>query len=54
MTDIIEANFSQIKEILQQNKEDVIKEITREKNKEIAALKTDIKDLRDEIKAKDG
>ena len=43
MTDIIEANFSQIKDILQKNKEDVIKAITQEKNKEISDLKTEIK-----------
>jgi Na+/phosphate symporter len=43
MTDIIEANFTQIKDALQKVKEDVIKAITQEKNKEIAELKTDIK-----------
>jgi Na+/phosphate symporter len=43
MTDIIEANFTQIKEALQKVKEDVIKAITQEKSKEIAELKTDIK-----------
>ena len=42
MTDIIEANFSQIKDILQKNKEDVIKAITQEKNKEISDLKSRI------------
>ena len=42
MTDIIEANFSQIKDILQKNKEDVIKAITQEKNKEISDLKSKI------------
>ena len=31
MTDIIEANFSHIKDILQSHKEDVIKAITKEK-----------------------
>ncbi len=31
MTDIIEANFAQIKDILQSHKEDVIKAITKEK-----------------------
>ena len=39
MTDIIEANFSQIKEILQQHKDEVIKAINLEKNKEIVELK---------------
>jgi transcription initiation factor IIF auxiliary subunit len=43
MTDIIEANFTQIKDALQKVKEDVIKAITQEKNKEIAELKADIK-----------
>jgi hypothetical protein len=38
MTDIIETNFSQIKEILQQNKQEVINAITTEKNKDIAQL----------------
>ena len=32
MTDIIEANFAQIKDILQTHKEEVIKAITQEKN----------------------
>ena len=39
MTEIIEANFSQIKEIMQEHKEDLIKAITQQKNKEIAELK---------------
>lgn len=43
MTDIIEANFTQIKDALQKVKEDVIKAITQEKKKEIAELKADIK-----------
>jgi Na+/phosphate symporter len=43
MTDIIEANFSQIKDILQIHKDEVIKAITKEKNKEISELKTEIK-----------
>ena len=43
MTDIIEANFSQIKDILQMHKDEVIKAITKEKNKEISELKTEIK-----------
>jgi hypothetical protein len=36
MTDIIETNFSQIKEILHQNKQEVINAITTEKNRDIA------------------
>ena len=43
MTDIIEANFSQIKEILQKNKEEVIYAITQEKNNEISELKNEIR-----------
>ena len=43
MTDIIEANFTQIKDILEKHKDDVIKAITQEKNKEIAELKNEIK-----------
>ena len=43
MTDIIESNFSQIKDILKTHKEEVIKVITEEKNQEISELKNDIK-----------
>ena len=43
MTDIIEANFAQIKDILEKHKDEVIKAITQEKNKEITDLKSDIK-----------
>jgi hypothetical protein len=43
MTEIIEANFSQIKEIMQEHKEDLIKAITQEKNKEIAELKNELR-----------
>jgi len=43
MTEIIEANFSQIKEIMQEHKEDLIKAITQEKNKEISELKNELK-----------
>jgi uncharacterized coiled-coil protein SlyX len=53
MTEIIETNFSQIKEILQQNKQEVINAITTEKNKDIAKLEGELKDLRNELKAKD-
>ena len=42
MTDIIEANFSQTKDILEKHKEDVIKAITQEKDKEITDLKSKI------------
>jgi hypothetical protein len=38
MTEIIEANFSQIKDILQSHKEDIIKAITKEKEDAIKAL----------------
>jgi acyl-CoA reductase-like NAD-dependent aldehyde dehydrogenase len=38
MTEIIEVNFSQIKNILESHKEDIIKAITQEKNKEISDL----------------
>jgi hypothetical protein len=48
MTEIIEANFSQIKEILQTHKEDIIKVITKEKEDAIKAI---IKDKEDSIKA---
>ena len=50
MTDIIEANFSQIKDILEKHKNDVIKAITQEKNKEITELKNEIKAKETEIK----
>ena len=53
MTDIIETNFSQIKDILQQNKQEVINAITKEKNKDIAKLEGELKDLKNDIKAKD-
>jgi cell division protein FtsB len=43
MTEIIENNFSSIKDILQKHKEDVMNAITNEKNKEISELKSDIK-----------
>ncbi len=36
MSDIIEANFSQIKDILHQNKQEIINAITTENNKDIA------------------
>ena len=53
MTDIIESNFSQIKDILQQNKEEVIYAITKEKNKDITKLEAEIKNLKNDVKAKD-
>ena len=53
MTDIIETNFSQIKEILHQNKEEVINAITTEKNKDIAKLEAKLMDLTNDLKAKD-
>ena len=53
MTDIIETNFFQIKEILQQNKQEVINAITKEKNKDISKLEARLKELTIELKAKD-
>ena len=53
MTDIIETNFSQIKEILQKNKQEVINAITKEKNKDIAKLEAKLMDLTNNLKAKD-
>ena len=44
MTEIIEANFSQIKIILEKHKNDVINAITKEKNHEIQELKNEIKE----------
>ena len=43
MTDIIEANFSQIKDILQGHKEEIKKIVTQQKDKEIEKLQNDIK-----------
>jgi hypothetical protein len=43
MTDLIEVNFTHIKDILSQHKEEVIQAITVEKNKEIMELKSDIR-----------
>jgi hypothetical protein len=57
MTEIIEANFSQIKDILQTHKEDIIKAITKEKEDAIKAItqekNTEISELKSEIKAKE-
>ncbi len=53
MTDIIEANFSQIKDILQSHKEDVIKAITKEKEVLIQEKNKEILDLKGDIKAKE-
>ena len=53
MTDIIETNFSQIKEILHQNKQEVINAITTEKNKDIAKLEAKLMDLTNDLKTKD-
>ena len=52
MTDIIETNFTHIKEILLQNKQDIINAITTEKNKDISKLECEIKDLKNELKEK--
>jgi hypothetical protein len=53
MTDIIEANFSQIKDILQSHKEDVIKAITKEKEVLIQEKNKEISDLKNKIDAKE-
>ena len=53
MTDIIETNFFQLKEILQQNKQEVMNAITKEKNKDISKLEARLKELTNDIKAKD-
>jgi hypothetical protein len=57
MTEIIEANFSQIKDILQSYKEDIIKAITKEKEDSLKALaqekNKEISELKSEIKAKE-
>jgi len=57
MTEIIEANFSQIKDILQTHKEDIIKAITKEKEDAIKAItlekNAEISELKSEIKAKE-
>ncbi len=43
MTDIIEANFYQMKELLESHKTELIKAITKQKEKEIEQLNKDIK-----------
>ena len=53
MTDIIEANFSQIKDILQSHKEDIIKAITKEKEDAIKSLAYEITDLKSKLDAKE-
>ena len=57
MTDIIEANFSQIKDILQKHKSEMIEAITQKNEKEIAELKQDLKakDIQiNDLKKKEG
>ena len=49
MTDIIEEKFSQIKDILHQNKENAIKAIIQEKDKEISRLKTVFETLKNDL-----
>ena len=57
MTEIIEANFSQIKDILQSHKEDIIKAITKEKEDAIKTLaqekNKEISDLKSKVEAKE-
>ena len=43
MTDIIEANFSQIKDILKRHKDELINAITQKNEKEITELKQELK-----------
>ena len=57
MTDIIEANFSQIKDILHKHKSEMIEAITQKNEKEIAELKQDLKakDIQiNDLKQKEG
>ncbi len=57
MTDIIEANLSQIKDILQAHKDEIIVAITRKNEKEIAELKQELKakDIQiNDLKQKEG
>ncbi len=51
MADIIEANFTQIKNIVEQHKDEVIKAISLEKNKEISELKSEMKEKDSQIMA---
>ena len=53
MTEIIEANFSQIKDILQTHKEEIIKAVTKEKETVIKAKDNEISDLKSKIEAKE-
>jgi Na+/phosphate symporter len=53
MTEIIEANFSQIKDILQTHKEDIIKAISKEKEEAIKAITQEITELKSKIEAKE-
>ncbi len=57
MTEIIEANFSQIKDILHNQKEEVIKAINKEKEEVIKAItqekNKEIYDLKSKIDAKE-
>ncbi len=53
MTDIMETNFKQIKNIIEQNKQEVINAITTEKNKDIAKLEAKLVDLTNDVKIKD-
>ena len=57
MTDIIEANFSQIKDILQTHKSEIIVAVTQKNEKEIAELKQELKakDIQiNDLKQKEG
>ena len=49
MTGIIEENFSQIKDVMQSQKKDVIQAITREKDREIENLKSNFHHFKEEL-----
>jgi hypothetical protein len=57
MTEIIETNFLQIKDMLQSHREEIIKAITKEKEEVIKAItkekNIEIYDLKSKIEAKD-
>ncbi len=49
MTGIIEENFSQIKDVMQSQREDVKQAITREKDREIENLKSNFHHFIEEL-----
>ena len=50
MTEIIEVNFSKIKDMLKQNKEEIINAVTTDKNNHISKLEGELKDLINEAR----